>query len=233
MMNRSRKFGLLLASVACAGLMVSAGCEKKEEKTQNAPAPAPPPPPPKPRVSLEGLKLHPKFQFPDDRLPGSQEVAGAIAAFGSSIASGDHAAMKPMLSPSDQSVLATLVQQGDWKTQNDALSVVRVCVINEISSGTFQVGFGVQDEQGAFLLAWEATGEGSSWTYRGLAIEPRFGQSAAELDGAQIVLLGMPSPKAEPAKGLAPTAQKVKDESKDNKSAPQEDDGGGLKKDKF
>jgi hypothetical protein len=181
-----------LGMIMVAGLALPA-CEKKQAPQQQ-PAPAPAPAP-KPVASLDGVKLHPKVQFPDTSLPSSQEAVDAIAALAGAMASGDAAAMQRLLGERDQAVLKTLVETGEWQRQADSTKVVRICSIKEEGS-TVRVGIALQDAMGAFLTGWEATSAGDAWVFGGIAIAPKLGVSAADLDGAELALLELP-------KGLA------------------------------
>jgi hypothetical protein len=150
-------------------------------------------------------------------MPSSEDAARVIADLAAAIASGSADALQAMASPRDQTVLGMLVQNGQWKRQADAVKVVRVCVVNEPSGGGFQVGFGVEDAAGAFLMGWEATGGGASWTVSNMPIEPRLASTAAGLDGAELKLLALPSGLPAPTESMTPVEEK-KEESEEKKA---------------
>jgi hypothetical protein len=220
----------MLRAASIAALCALAGvpgCEEK--KAQPEVAPAPPPPPPKPRASLDGVKLHPKVQFSEDALPSSQEAVNAIAALANALASGDAAAMAQVIDQRDQAVLKVLVETGEWQRQADALKVVRVVSLRDENDSGFQVGLGLEDEGGAFLTGWQASGSADVFTFGGMAIEPRFAMAARELDGAELTLLELPTGNAVAVavlKAAEPVIEEVDDEKKAGSSGSS---GGGSK----
>lgn len=218
------------------GLAAVAACEKKESASsqrggsQGMAVRAPV----APRASVGDLRLHPKVQFPEERLPEDPEGAQAVADLASAVASGDANALRALLSPSDATVLGMLVESGQWTRQADATQVVRVCVINHPADGSWQVGLGVQDSLGAFLMGWEASTGGDPWTFASLPIEPRFAQSAVELDGAELKLLAMPAARPVVDPGLRPAEQKKGEDDKKSEADPgKPPTPGGLSPDKF
>lgn len=233
MMNQRKQ----IVSAAGAALVLVLGgplasCEKKAPPPKAAPtvssAPAP-----KPRATLDGVKLGPKVEFPEDRLPTSQEAVHAIVTLANAITGASPDLLSSMITARDNAVLDMLIQQGEWQKQIDATKVLRVCVVNEPSANVFQVGLGVQDQIGAFISAWEATASGDKWVFSNMAIEPRLASTAEELDGAELKVMALPTGKPVPETGLAPTEQKNKDENAKEKPKPGSDGGLPFKKDKF
>lgn len=220
-----------------AALIASIGaCGKKEEaKPQNkgsggmtsvADAPA--------RASASNLKMHPKVQFPDERLPNSPEAAQAIADLASAIAGGSADGLGALVSPADRLVLEMLVSSGEWKRRSDAVKVVRVCVYQEPTTGTLQVGLGVENDEGAFLMGWGGTGSADKWTFANLPIEPRLASEAVGLDGAELKMLGLPSGLPAADATIKPAEEKKEGEEKKNKpKAPPKPKPGTLTPDRF
>ena len=219
--------------VALAGALV--GCGEKQE-AKPAPKPAAEAPSPKPRqvaseASLDQVKKHPKVQFAELTLPESQAALNAIAALASAIAAGDSATMSQLISPRDQAVLKALVEQGEWQRQADATKLVRITTISSTSESNLQVGVAIEDDLGAFLTGWEATGSGDAWTFSGLAIESLSAAKAVELDGVALTLLALPAGNPVTVAALTPEskADDKKDDEKDEKkkSKPKKRSGGG------
>lgn len=192
----------------------------------------------KSRASAADLKLHPKVQFPEDRMPESPEMAKAIADLAAAIAGGSADGLQAMVAPADRLVLNMLVASGEWKRRSDAVKVVRVCVLNEPSGGAMQVGFGVEDAGGAFLMGWAGNPQGEAWTFSNMPIEPRLASAAVGLDGAELKLLALPSGLPVPDVTMKP-AEEEKDgdegEKKEKKKTPPppKSSPGGLKPDRF
>ena len=225
---RRRSLQGVLAALLLTG---ATGCSD----SSSAPKPqtqAPPPPvrEVKPQVSLDSLRLHKKVQFPEERTPSSQEIAEAIAEFASAIASGAEDRMQSMVSGRDQLLLSTLIESGEWRRQTESIELIRVCAINEVDSGRFQVGFGVQDSLGAFLSAWEATGSGNSWTFTGFAANPRFASKASDLDGVALTAQALPEATKPPETPIAAPEQPQEEEAPQQSSSPPPP--GGLWKDR-
>lgn len=211
----------LWASVLFLGL---AGCEKKEAPAPQASssggvgmrsigddaAPA--------RATAADLKLHPKVQFPDERIPESLELAQAIADLAGAIAGGSADALDAMISAPDRAVLKMLVDSGEWKRRSDAVRVVRVCVLNETPD--LQVGFGIEDGAGAFLMGWSSAAGSQAWSFSNMPIEPRFAGVAKELDGAELKLLALPSGVPTAVAAVVPEETKEPAEKKDNPDKP-------------
>lgn len=229
--SSQRVLALCVASAVCVSTVL-VGCEEKAAAPSASTQAAPSTPAPKPRalVTLDGVKLHDRLEFPEERLPSSQEMVDPIVKLASAIAAGDSQGLSQLLGPTDNAVLKSLVESGQWKAQSDAIEAVRVCVVNESASG-LQIGLGVRDKMGSFLTAWEGQGSGESWTFRGIAIEPRTAADLRELDGVELRLLGAPAPKPV-ASGLKPTEQNTGADEK-KKDAPPPRAPGGLERDKF
>lgn len=217
-----------LHGVLAALLLTGAGCSEKVEPKAQRQAPPPPSAPAPVQVSLESIPMHEKVQFPEERAPTSPEVAEAIAQFASAIASGADDRIQSMLAERDRMLLGSLVQSGEWRRQTESIEIVRVCALNELDSGRFQVGFGVQDSTGAFLSAWESNGAGDSWTFTGFAAPPRFSSAASDLDG--IALTEQVLPDAKPVESKISAPEPPPEEEESAPEAPQRS--GGLVKDR-
>jgi len=174
---------LSLGAIVCASALI--GCEKK----------APPPPPPvvtstepaQPEWFIEDLDMDARVQFPQGKAPSSQDLAQAVANLASAIASGDHSSMQSLLDVADREVLKDLVGSGDWKSATSGIEAVRVCVLTESEDKkTATVGLGVQDKDGAFMLAWTADSPGS-WRFRGMSILPMMADRVAMLDDRELL----------------------------------------------
>ncbi|MBL8746669.1 MAG: hypothetical protein JNK58_09980 [Phycisphaerae bacterium] len=227
----------LVRFVLLSALFSIAGCGEKEAPkpqprssggmTSVAEAPR--------RVAASELKLHPKVQFPEDRLPESPEMAQAIADLAAAIAGGSADKLESMVAPSDRLVLNMLVSSGEWKRRSDAVKVVRVCVVNQAPDAPMQVGFGVEDAGGAFLMGWSGTPQGDSWTFSNMPIEPRLASASAGLDGAELKLLALPVGLPAADKSMKPAEEKkegVEEKKKKPKPAPASRPG-GLGPDRF
>lgn len=229
MMNHDRPNRVMLASMIAAAALL-AGCEKKETPRPQATSSsggmtfdrAP-----KPTVSIADLNLHPKVQFPEERLPASPEMARAIADLASAIASGSADRLQPLITPRDRVVLDMLVRSGEWKRRADSLKVVRVCVVNQPQEGWFQVGLGLEDSNGAFLMGWEATGNGEAWTASNMPIESRIASAASGLDGAELKLMGLPTGIIRASSPMLPidSPKEEEEEKKDRPRKPRETPG--------
>lgn len=223
----ARRIPAFAALVAAAVTLAGCGGSESSSSQNSEPQAAPPPrayEPPAPAASLAGVKLHPKVQFPKERLPSTQEATDAVAAFASALAGGDHAAFASMLAPLDRAVLNPLVAGGEWRRLTDAIKVVRVCVISEPSAAAIQVGLGIEDESGAFLSAWEGTPGTGGYLFTAMAVEPKTAARAVELDGAALNLREAPKVEAPKVSELTPPpAPKPEEKPEDEESsAPSE-----------
>lgn len=194
------------AVTLCATIIILplAGCPK-EEAPVAAPVVSAPPPPPDP---WEGITLAAKVEFPKEKGPSDGNLLRATVDLANALAKGDEAAMMPLLSRRDQSVLKDLAERGEWKTQTANLELVRVCALN-VEDGKAKLGLGVQDKAGAYLLAFEGENAGGSWTFSGLAIEPKTARAAADLDGVELNI--RPISVAAAAAAPVPPAPKPED----------------------
>jgi hypothetical protein len=233
MMNRTE-----LARAALVGMLVlmSAACGKKETKKPQASTPSGggmvSSVPEDRGVTLTGVKLHAKVQFPEERLPTTQERADAIAGLASSIAGGSADALQSLIAERDKLVLDMLVKSGQWKRQADAVRVVRVCVINESSPGVFQVGLGVENAGGAFLMGWDAVESAGAWSFSNMAIEPRFASSAGGLDGSELKILDLPAGLPKSDVSIRPQEEEKDGGEEKKKPRPRSGGGGTLRKER-
>lgn len=189
--NRSRRALPTLAPACVCGLAVSAalvGCEKKQDAPVQAPAPAPVRPK---QVSADDLRMDPRVQFPQERLPTSESLAQAVASLASAIAKGDKDAMSAMLTRPAQGVLTDLAARGEWQSATSGIEAVRVVALDG-GDNAMRVGLAVQDAGGAYLLAWEGREADGVWKFAGLGVAERSAARAAELDGVELTEVGAP-----------------------------------------
>lgn len=212
--NHARTARAALLVLPLAACLLAPGCgEKKEEAAPPPPVSAPPPPPPDP---LENVKLDPRVEFPPERAPTNPALAEAVAAISNAIVKSDHAALRPLLARRDQSVLDDLVARGDWKLETERLERVRVCTLTT-EEGMVKLALGLQNADGADLIAFEGSDSGGSWVFTGLAIEPAMARTAKDLDGVELKIRNVVVAAADkPAE--APKAEKPKEETGEESS---------------
>ena len=181
--RRDRRTPALLGvALACAAGL--SGCSEEPEPQQTRVA-APPPPP---QVTLADLTIDPRVQFPEERWPSTPELAQAVASLASGIAAGDREMIAARLAPESEAILDLLASSGDWDRATSDIEIVRVCILNESSDGaTVELGLGVQDEAGAYLLAWEGRDESGEWRFAGVEAELVTAPTALGLDTAEIM----------------------------------------------
>ena len=195
-MTHHRRNVARLTTLLALGLLAFplglAGCGKEEaKKSQQTYVPPPPPP----LAPLEGLEMDPRVQFPQSREPSSRGLAEGIAQLASSLVSGDEASMAEVLDENGNMVLNALVDSGAWKKESSEIEAVRVCVLSEGENGAqCQLGLGVQDKNGAYLLAWSGQRTGDVWVFSPEPLEYTEGEQLAALDNAAIVAPTLPSP---------------------------------------
>lgn len=186
-----RRFPTLLGVGAFALLLPLAlgGCDKGEEQVQ-----APPPAPPPRRLDpLEDLDMDPRVQFPEARDPSTRELAEAIADFASAFVSGDDAILTDMLDDQGEAVLSRLKSTGQWSKETSRIEAVRVCVLKE-DGDECTLGLGVQDPDGAYMLAWTGESRGDSWVFSPMPVEDIKAPSLSMLDDIPLVAPTVPSP---------------------------------------
>lgn len=209
---------LLLIGLVAASTF--AGCKKKAEQsslhtprqttTQSSVAVRPT------RLRPEDLALAPGVQFPAERVPDDEASARAVASLASAIASGDAATLRGMLDSPDAAVLDQLVASGQWAQSAEAISVVRVSVL-EGTDAKIQVGLGIQDDRGAYLLGWEGAPARGGWQFHALPVKSPQAARASDLDGASLTELDIPTPEpvvAESAPSRPPTDKNKKNRSR-------------------
>lgn len=192
----------LMVVAAVMSTMALTGCEKKKE----APPPVvtAPPPPPAPVVHLDDIKMDPRVQFPDTRLPSTQELAEAIASLANAIAKGDSAALGSLLDDADRTVLKDMDSAGEFKRGTSGIEAVRVSVLRESDDKqSAEVGLGIQDKEGAYLLGWKGVLANGSWTFHAMAIAPTSAARVSMLDDEEMIDVGGAAPAA--ATPAAPT----------------------------
>ena len=183
----SRKYrmamnGLALGVIASSALVVS-GCGKKEDDT-------PPPPPPAPRApswTLADIDMDHRVTFPASSKPESKSLAVAAADLASAMVRGDRGALRGLISSEDAEVIGWLEDEGQWDAATGALTEARICILFEDTENGFaQFGLGLSNGAGAFLLGWEGTQSGDSWSFSAVPIQDRTAATASALDGTQL-----------------------------------------------
>lgn len=187
----------MAASAPLALLSCGGGEQESSPNTQTTRrAPVDQPPPQPEPVSVANLTMHERVEFPQEHAPADRSLAQSIADFASALASGDAEAMQGLLDEAGAAVLEDLRQRDAWEAETDSIERVRIVSVND-SGGTAQIGLGVLDDEGAYLLGWEAAQIGGGWTFSGLAIEPQTALTLAELDGAPLTVRMLPVARAE------------------------------------
>lgn len=198
-----RTVALIAGLIACAGV---ASCG--EEAPPPAPvvsAPSAPAPPPDP---MENLPLHPKVQFPAERAPSTRELAVAIATLASALAKGDASAAQSVLDRDAANLIDQMVNSGEWKQGTTGIEAVRVCVLNETKDTQIAtVALGIQDAQGAYLLAWRGSAAAGAWEFEPMPLNDTEAAQVALLDGSPIISRTLPSPESV---NVDPESRKVK-----------------------
>lgn len=196
---------VVLGACALSAAALVGGCEKE------APPPPPPAPAPAPVVEvspLEGLKMDPRVQFPQEREPSTRELAEAIATLASAFVKGDANAAKSVLSPDAGALIDAMVATGEWKTGTASVETVRVCVLSEqADSGSATLGLGIQDATGAYLLAWRGSNADGVWEFAPMPLNDTEAAQVALLDGSPMVSRALPGPESV---SVDPEARKIK-----------------------
>lgn len=176
------------------------GCgesENDQPSTVQRSGPSEPQPPPEPEpepVDVESLVNHELVQFPQAQAPTDESLARAVVNLASAIASGDAQAMRDLLDSPAQAVLEQLVDQGRWGSATSAINVVRVCSL-QAQDQSAKVGLGIEDNEGAYLLAWEGRRAAGRWRFTGLPVPEATASSASELDGVSLASAPIPTPQ--------------------------------------
>jgi len=181
------------AAMAAASLVTGCGKEKEE-----APAPvATSAPAPEPVVSpLEGLRMDPRVQFPQERSPSTRELAEAIAKLATALVKGDATGAQSVLNTDAAGLVDEMVTSGEWKKGTTGIEAVRVCVLTEQTDAqTATVGLGIQDSSGAYLLAWKGMGADGLWKFSPMPVDDTFATQVALLDGSAITSRTLPDPE--------------------------------------
>ena len=173
------------AATAVGALSLTAaiiGCaEEPPPPPPPPPAPKPEPPPPDP---MENVRLDDKVTFPDHIILPSPEVAMAAAALANAIAEGDDDALRSAIVPSDHSILDALIAGGLWGENTESIEAVRLCAVED-NIDSVSIGIGVQDDRGAYLLAWE-TGSHNNFLWQSLDVDLQTASRVSELDDASL-----------------------------------------------
>lgn len=181
--------GVVLAAAVLAALTVAA-CEKKKK----APPPPPPPPPPAPVIPdpvdingvLQAMRSDARVQFPQDVAPADRTLAEGVISLANALAKGDADAMRSMLTPNAATVLDNLVATGAWAEQTGSIEQVRVVTVSnttEAEATEALVGFAIQSPDGAYLLAWNGTRDGSRWVFNNAPCQKDERPRASDFDG--------------------------------------------------
>lgn len=191
----SRSLATTIArGVALAALVALASCGNDEPE---APERAYVPPPPPPLAPLEDLDMDPRVQFPQAREPSTRELAEGIAQLASAIVAGDDASLAEVLDDRGKRVLDDLTAKGLWDQSTKRIETVRVCALQEGESKTScRLALGIQDPDGAYLLAWTGAQEGETWIFSPLPIDSSVVPQVAMLDDAPIAPPVLPGPVA-------------------------------------
>jgi hypothetical protein len=195
MTNPLRRDSILALSVSLALGGVLASCGEGEDDQQAA-APAPRPAPVERVDPLEGVELDPRVEFPEQRVPESPDLARAIADMANALAQGDADAFARRLTDPAIAVLDDLQTRGEWGSATSGIETVRVVAV-EAGESSARLGLGVQDPDGAYLLAWEGLARNGDWAFTGLPVESRSASRAADLDGVDLAELPIPQPGAD------------------------------------
>ncbi len=171
-----------LAAISMSTMLIAGCAEEPPPPPPPKKAPPPPPPPPDP---MENVTLHEKVTFPAELEPPSPEVAMAIAALANAFAAGDDEALRGAIVDSDHSILDALIAAGMWGDNTESIEAVRVCALDDNGEST-NVGIGIQDNRGAYLLAWE-TGSDKGFKWQSMDIELQTATRVSELDGASLL----------------------------------------------
>jgi len=210
-LRRTRKIRVLtlsLGAVAGCGLLLAGCSEKPEEQTQAPVAPAP-----APKVyPLEEIDLDPRVQFPQEKEPSTVELAQAVADLGAAIANGDSDLFAELVQREDREILGWLVEHEKWP-EGSGIELVRVCVLNETDSGV-ELGLGVQDSEGAFLLGWRGVQSDNDWTFSAAPVAYEPADRVAELDAPSL-----PYPTIAPPETFVAEVQWEEEEEKKSSSS--------------
>lgn len=200
-----------LATLAACGLMLGvAGCEKKKKP----PPPPPPPPPvhvelPKPvdiNAVLAEAKSDARVKFVDAQAPADKTLALATIKLANALAKGDAPAMKTMLDKPSQAVVDELISRGDWADATKGIEQVRVVSMTnttDASPANSLVGMAVQAPGDAYLLAWNGTKSGDTWTFAASFCQADFKTRASDFDGVSITTVSLPTSDEMPG-GMRP-----------------------------
>ncbi len=139
--------------------------------------------------------MDPRVQFPETREPSTRELAMAIADLASALISGDDAIMADLLDDKGKAVLRELKANGQWRAATSRLEAVRVCVLEE-NDDRCVLGLGLQDPDGAYILAWSGQKQGEGWTFSPLPVRDIEQPSVAMLDGVPLDAPDLPQPVA-------------------------------------
>lgn len=183
-----------LSGVVCALVAFVPSCDKKKEEQAPVAYTPPPPPPPDP---MEGLKLDPRVQFPQERAPTTPELAQAVATLASALAKGDAPGAKSVLDAEARAIVDEMVEAGQWEAGTKGIEAVRVCILKEQAEASIAtVGLGIQDARGAYLLAWRGSNVSGAWEFEPMPLDETEATQVALLDEAQLLSRTLPAPES-------------------------------------
>jgi len=173
--------GLLLVGVS--------GCGEEPPPPPPAPPPAPPPVTP-PSEALVELEDDPFIQWPTERTAGTFEDMEQVVDFVQAFASGDRDRLMPLLGPTTRENFRQLYDPGEWGTAFENVEAVRVNVLSDLG-GTFEVGIGLQEPDGAYLTGWMGGPGSGGWEWEAVPVRDIEAPRVAGLD-----LPGLPPPES-------------------------------------
>jgi hypothetical protein len=225
--------GVAVAMLAASLALGASGCTKKKK-----PAP-PPPPPPKPKVVtpdpvdvnglLQALKSDERVKFPEGQAPADRSLAEGVIKLANALAKGDADGMKPLLDKPAAEVLDTLTASGGWAAGTKPIEQVRIIAVSgttEAHPETSLIGMAVQDQDGAYLLAWNGKRNGESWLFTNAPCQADIKPRASDFDGVSIEGGAASAPAEETKTETAPKADKPEDKA----PPPEPDKPAGPKK---
>ena len=171
-------------ALAAAALCV-AGCKKEEPPPPpppQKPAYTPPPPPPEPvnvDVLAQSVGADARVQFPQRLAPIDEGFARAALTLADSLARGDDAALRGVLTRPAQAVLDDLIGTGEWYDATDVIEAVRVVELDE-GAGTLTVA--VQDPDGAYPLKWRGVSFDGGTRFEGVEVRDVVLRRASDFD---------------------------------------------------
>lgn len=187
----------LTVCVACGLLSGVSGCKKPPEPPPPAPKRTPPPPPPQPIEAaglLQSMDVDARVEFAQDAAPVDRGLAEAAIRLADAMARGDDMAMEALLDRADHSSLSKLVNNGQWYDATGRIEAVRVVSIDPVAQmsnapETAEVGFAVQDADGAYVLLWSGRKVFDDWIFTARPATDEVRGRASAWDGSSTTML--------------------------------------------